>query len=162
MVKGCVVSLLQDAYVKRTRVAAISYGGAHARVVLPFTASAEMAAKRIDEMLGGGSTPLLQALELAVPLLEALEGQDREIVVLSDGRYDRPAHTSAERQIRSFAAYCGRNKISVLLVDSGAGTRTARKRAARLAQMLHAKFRTLDSLRADELREALDSSVLKK
>ncbi len=72
MVKGCVCSLLEDAYVKRTRVAVISYGGGGACLDLPFTSSQELAASRISAMKGGGSTPLIPALAIASGLIEEL------------------------------------------------------------------------------------------
>lgn len=157
MVKGCVVSLLKDAYVHRTRVSVISYGGEDAHVVLPFTSSVEMAAAAIDAMPGGGRTPLLEALDLAAPLLEAEAGGALEVVVLSDGRYHRPVGVAAETRIRQFGTFCAIREIPIHLIDVGPGTRTARKRAVRLALMLRADYRRLDDMRADALVEAVES-----
>lgn len=155
MVKGCVISLLGDAYVSRTRVAIVGFGGLKARLVLPFTSSAEMAARHIDDMKGGGGTPLLDAIRIATPLIESMEAEPAEVVLLSDGGYDRPRKASPERVIRSFAAFCKKRNVPIYLVDSGSGTRTAQKRAERLAAMLHARYRQLDDMRAESLEQAI-------
>ena len=151
MVKGCVVSLLEDAYRARTRVAVVGFGGAKARLVLPFTQSPELAAQRIGSMKGGGTTPLVQALAIAAPLLESVEGQPVSVIVLSDGRYDRRPGVASERLIRDFGAFCHRHGVQLLLVDSGHGGKTARTRATRLARLLHAEYRQLESMRAEDL-----------
>ena len=149
LVKGYVVSQLQDAYVKRTRVAIVSYGGTRARLLLPFTSSAEMAARRIDHMKGGGGTPLIGALAIATRLVERLDGEPVELVLISDGRYNRGGRTSAVRQIKAFGYYCKCREIPVHLVDASTGTKTALKRTAYLAGLLQADRWTLEELRID-------------
>ena len=147
-VKGCVSSLLEDAYVTRARVALVSYGGVRARLVLPFTSSAELAVQRIDGMRGGGSTPLIGALALAARLIAGLEDESAEVVLLSDGRYDRGGgNTQASRRLRAFGAFCKRNHTAIHLVDASSGKKTARRRTELLANLLQADFRTLDDLR---------------
>ncbi len=149
LVKGCVVSLLEDAYVNRTRVAIIGFGGVKARMILPFTTSAEMAAARIDAAKGGGATPLLDALALAMPLLEGVSDEPAEVVLMSDGGFNRPRGVSAEKILKGFAEFCKKRSIPIYFIDSGAGRRTAQRRAQHLAAMLHADYRPLSDLRAD-------------
>ncbi len=155
MVKGCITSLLQDAYQKRTRVALVSYGGTNARLILPFTSSVEMAAKRVEEMRGGGPTPLIEALSIASALMEGVEGEPVSVILLSDGRYNRRSGVPSERLLREFGEYCAKRGAKVLLVDAGHGNKTARTRAMRLAHQLHAQYRQLSDLRADELVQAV-------
>ena len=155
MVKGCVVSLLEDAYQKRTRVAVVSYGGAKARLALPFTTSSELAAKRVEGLLGGGGTPLLGALAIASSLIEPLKGEPASIILLSDGRYERNRAIPTERRLREFGAYCRAHGIRICLIDAGGKGRTGRKRAMLLASMLHAEYKRLDDMRADSLAEAV-------
>ena len=145
-VKGCVISLLQDAYVRRTRVAIVGFGGARARLVLPFTSSPEMAARRIGIMKGGGGTPLVDALGIAAGLIDQLDGEPAEVVLLSDGRYNR-GDASAERRLRAFGAFCKRNRVPVHLIDVGTGKKTSSRRVALLASKIKADLRTLDDLR---------------
>ena len=145
-VKGCVVSLLEDAYVKRTRAAVIAFGGGGARLVCPFTSSAELAASKIRVMPGGGSTPLVPALGIAASLLDRMEGEAVRILLLSDGRYDRTKAGGESARIREFGALCARRKIPVTLIGSGSGNRTAVKRMLLLSGWLGAKYRPLRAL----------------
>jgi magnesium chelatase subunit D len=57
-VKGAVLSLLADAYQRRDKVGLVSFRGEGARVLLPPTASVELAAPRLEELPTGGRTPL--------------------------------------------------------------------------------------------------------
>ena len=147
MVKGCVISLLEGSYAKRVRVAVISYGGGSARVELPFTSSAELAAKRIESLKGGGSTPLVPALALAGSLLDRMREEDLSVYLLSDGRYNR-SHTGREnRQVREFGDFCRSRSIPLTLIDAGPDSKTARERTALFAARLHAKHLRLADLR---------------
>lgn len=149
LVKGCVVSLLSDAYVTRTRVAIIGYGGMRAHLMLPFTSSAELAAQRIDEAKGGGSTPLLDALSLAMRVIDSMKGEPVEVVLLSDGGFDRSRYVRPGSVVRGFGEFCDKRGVSIFFVDSGNGGRTAQQRAKRLAHTIGTDYHRLDDLRAD-------------
>lgn len=56
--KAAVIGLLQDAYVKRDRVAVITFSGNNARVIVPATSSIERAQRLLTTMAVGGQTPL--------------------------------------------------------------------------------------------------------
>lgn len=153
LVKGCVVSLLSDAYVTRTRIAIIGFGGARAHLILPFTSSAELAAERIDTEKGGGPTPLLDAFAMAVRLIDNMQGESAEIVLLSDGGYNRTRADRPSSTIRGFGEFCKKQNVPIYFVDSGNGNRTAERRAKQLAKSLHADYRKLDDMRVDEFAE---------
>ena len=159
LVKGCAISLLSDAYVTRTRVAIIGFGGMRAQLILPFTSSAEMAAARIDAVKGGGSTPLFDAFRLAVRLIDDMQGEGAEVVLMSDGGYDRSRVLQPAKVIRGFGEYCKKRGVPIYFVDSGSGKRTGEQRARRLARTLHADYRKLDDMRADELARSLAPGV---
>lgn len=148
-VKGCVISLLESAYAKRVRVAVISYGGSKARLELPFTSSAELAADRISNLKGGGPTPIVLALGVASNLIDRMHDEDLSIYLLSDGRYDRHTTGRENWQIREFGDFCLSRKIPVTLIDAGTGRKTARKRSELLASMLHASYMHLEDLRME-------------
>ncbi len=152
-VKGCVISLLQNSYTKRVRVAVVSYGGGRARLDLPFTSSAELAAKCIEGLKGGGSTPLIPALGLAGNLLDRLTGEDCSVYLLSDCRYDRSRNGSEIRRIRAFGTFCRSREIPITLIDCSHEGRTARRRAELFASQLGARRFPLEELRVELFTE---------
>lgn len=89
-VKGAVLSLLADAYQRRDKVGLVSFRGEGARVLLPPTASVELAAPRLEELPTGGRTPLAAGLLMAAEVLAREKLRDRErrplLVLLTDGR----------------------------------------------------------------------------
>ncbi len=148
-VKGCVISLLEGSYAKRVRVAVISYGGGGARLELPFTASAELAAGRIGTLRGGGSTPLVEALGVAGSLLERMAGENLSVWLFSDCRYNRSGSGRENLQVREFGAFCRARGIPITLIDASLPGKTARGRAALFAAELQARHERLEDLRAE-------------
>ena len=149
IVKGCMISLLEDSYAKRVRIAVISYGGGGARLELPFTSSAELAAKRIGTLRGGGSTPLVEALGIAGGLLERMAGENLSVWLFSDGKYNRGATGRESLQVREFGAFCKARGIPLTLIDAAPDSKTARERAALFAAELRARPVRLEDLRAE-------------
>ena len=156
VVKGCLISLLEDSYAKRVRIAVISYGGGGARLELPFTSSAELAAKRIGTLRGGGPTPLVEALGIASGLLERMSDENLSVWLFSDCRYNRGTTGREDLQVREFGAFCKARGIPVTLIDAAPSGKTARERAALFAAQLQARRERLEDLRAESfLPEAL-------
>lgn len=148
-VKGCVISLLESSYAKRVRVGIISFGGLKARLALPFTTSAELAASQIDSLKGGGTTPLIEALGIAGNLIADMREEDLSIYLLSDGRYNRTVSGREDWQIRAFGDFCKTREIPVTLIDAGSGKKTSKSRSERMAAMLHAAYQPLEELRLE-------------
>ncbi len=63
--KGAIMSLLVDAYQRRDRVGLVVFQKEEARLVLPFTASVELAQRALRHLPVGGKTPLPAGLMLA-------------------------------------------------------------------------------------------------
>jgi len=63
--KGAIMSLLVDAYQKRDRVGLVTFQKEESRLVLPFTASVELAQAALRHLPVGGKTPLSAGLMLA-------------------------------------------------------------------------------------------------
>lgn len=120
-VKGAVLSLLRDAYRRRDRVAVVTFGGRGARVALPPTSSAELAARLLAEMPVGGRTPLAEGLEETRRILEMSAGRDPDtrplVVLLTDGR----ANTGGSDPLASAlsaAAQLARRNVRAVVVDT--------------------------------------------
>jgi magnesium chelatase subunit D len=147
-VKGAVLSLLADAYQRRDKVGLVSFRGAGAQVLLPPTASVELAASRLEELPTGGRTPLAAGLEKAAEILQRERLRDRErrplLVLLTDGRATTgPDPLAAAAGLRSF-------RIASIVVDTEEGY-VRLGMAAEISDSLGAQFLRLEDLRADSL-----------
>jgi magnesium chelatase subunit D len=104
-VKGAVHSLLLDAYRRRDRLALVAFRGHDAEVVVPPTASPELADRRLADLRTGGRTPLAAGLRRAAAVVaaEARREPDRRplVITLTDGRAN--AGPDAREQARRAA-----------------------------------------------------------
>ena len=155
-VGGAALSLLRDAYQRRDKVAVITFRGGGARLLLPPTTSAHIAARRLTRFDTGGTTPLAEGLLAARDLVARERTRDRArrplVVVLTDGRATagpdplRRSHIAAARLVAEGAA--------AVVVDC----ETSYVRlglAAELAAQLRAPVLRLEQLRADALAHAV-------
>src|SRR5690606_12913036 len=65
---GAVLGLLSDAYLRRDRISLVTFRGDTAEVVLPPTASIELARTRLAELPTGGVTPLGEGISAGLSL----------------------------------------------------------------------------------------------
>lgn len=88
--KGAVELLLAESYVRRDRVALISFRGTKAELILPPTRSLARARRTLAGLPGGGGTPLAAAIaegeRLARQVARERNGGATLFVVLSDAR----------------------------------------------------------------------------
>jgi magnesium chelatase subunit D len=118
---GAALGLLADAYRRRHRVALVAFRGMGADVVLPPTASVELARARLADLPTGGATPLAEGLEAAVGvgLAARREGDEADIIVLTDGR--ATAGESALDRALAEARRAGEEGLPVLVLDAEEG-----------------------------------------
>ena len=88
--KGAILSLLQDAYVRRDRVAVVIFKNRTAEVVLRPTSSVSLARRRLERLSVGGTTPLTHGLMAGYKVVKTELMRDPTIrpllVLISDGR----------------------------------------------------------------------------
>src|SRR5207249_10255986 len=88
--KGAILSLLQDAYVRRDRVAVVIFKNRTAEVVLRPTSSVSLARRRLEKLSVGGTTPLTHGLMAGYKVVKTELLRDQTIrpllVLISDGR----------------------------------------------------------------------------
>ena len=152
-VKGAVLSLLNDAYQRRDKVAMISFRGEDARILLPPTSSVELAASRLRDLPTGGRTPLAAGLERAAGVLERENLRDRErrplLVLLTDGRTTAgPDPLEAAAKLRALHA-------TSFVVDTEEGY-VRLGMAGELAAAMGARCLRLEELRADSLVDLIE------
>jgi magnesium chelatase subunit D len=117
------LSLLNDAYRRRDRVALLTFRGTGATVVVPPTGSAERAARRLRDLPVGGRTPLAAGLEAVRQLVRREGWRDparRPILVLiTDGR--ATGDGDAVAQANRAAAALARTALTSIVVDAEEG-----------------------------------------
>ncbi len=88
--KGAILSLLEDAYVRRDKVAVVVFKNRSAEIVLQPTSSTSMAQRRLEKMSVGGTTPLTHGLMTGYKVIKGELLRDSTIrpllVLISDGR----------------------------------------------------------------------------
>ena len=152
-VKGAILSLLNDAYQRRDKVALVSFRGETAQILLPPTSSVELASSRLQGLPTGGRTPLAAGIEKAAEVLKREYLRDGErrplLVLLTDGRATAGSDpmVSAAR-LRSLG-------VTSFLVDTEEGY-VRLGMAGELAWAMGALCLRLEELRADSLVDLVE------
>ena len=161
--KGAVESLLADCYVRRDRVALITFRSQSADLVLPPTRSLVAAKKRLARMPGGGGTPMALGLDAGLELAQSLEkrGDHAQLVLITDGRANvtRAGEGNPERateEALNAARAIAESRLDVLLIDASPRPRPA---ARELASALNADYLPLPYAEAAGVSRAVRNTL---
>ncbi|MDQ6692456.1 MAG: magnesium chelatase subunit D family protein [Candidatus Dormibacteraeota bacterium] len=121
--KGAILSLLQDAYVRRDRVAVVIFKNRSAEVVLRPTSSVSLARRRLERMSVGGTTPLTHGLLAGLKVIKTEVLRDPTVrplmVLISDGRGNISMFKEEPLiEAQKVAAMIQAEKIDCLVIDS--------------------------------------------
>jgi magnesium chelatase subunit D len=121
--KGAILSLLQDAYVRRDRVAVVVFKNRAAEVVLRPTSSVSLAQRRLERMSVGGTTPLTHGLMAGYKVIKTEHTRDPSVrslmVLISDGRGNISMFKEEPLvEAQKVAALINAEKIEALVIDS--------------------------------------------
>ena len=121
--KGAILSLLQDAYVRRDRVAVIIFKNRTAEVVLRPTSSVSLARRRLERLSVGGTTPLTHGLMAGYKVVKTELLRDPSIrpllVLISDGRGNISMFKEEPLvEAQKVAALIESEDIDALVIDS--------------------------------------------
>lgn len=157
--KGAVELLLGQAYSKRAEVALIAFRGAGAELLLPPTRSLTRARRLLEELPGGGATPLAAGIEAARALAAQARGRGRTpfLVLLTDGRANlaadgTPGRARAEADAEAAARRLAAEGVGGTVIDIGV---RAQPESARLAGAMGAVWLHLPRADAAALHAAL-------
>jgi magnesium chelatase subunit D len=157
-VSGATLSLLRDAYQRRDKVAVITFRQQGARLLLPPTSSAHIAARRLARFDTGGKTPLAEGLLAARELIVRERARDRArrplVVVLTDGRATAGPDPLGRSRIAS-ARLLAEGAAAVVVDCETSYVRLGL--ANELARQLGAPAVRLEQLHADHLTRAVRS-----
>jgi magnesium chelatase subunit D len=121
--KGAILSLLQDAYVRRDRVAVVVFKNRSAEVVLRPTSSVSLAQRRLERLSVGGTTPLTHGLMAGYTVVKTELSRDPStrplLVLISDGRGNISMFKEEPLvEAQKVAALINSEKIEALVIDS--------------------------------------------
>jgi magnesium chelatase subunit D len=162
-VKGAVELLLADAYVRRDKVALISFRGEEADLLLPPTGSLTRAKRCLAALPGGGPTPLAAGIEATVALAGSIQrtGRAPMVTLLTDGRANIARDGShgrphAEAEALDSARLLRTLDVATLVVDTSPRPNPF---ARRLADVMHARYLPLPYVDPSVLSRAVRSTA---
>lgn len=160
MVKGAILSLLQEAYQKRDCVGLIAFRRDRAETLLPMTRSVELAEKQLRELPTGGRTPLAEGLAHAMQMLHELErrgGGKNVLVLVTDGRANtKEGDAGVQRALQAAEEVAGTQALSLVLDTERAVPRVGI--APELARRMDARYYTLEQLSTEGVLEIVRAS----
>lgn len=163
-VKGAVMSMLKDSYVRRDRIGLMMFRRDSAEVILPPTRSVEYSFKMLEDLPTGGRTPLSQALvkvsDYMGSYVRSHKGERCHVVLITDGHANVPLSDGmdATEEARRLASDIHVPDLGWVVIDASARY-SIMDEAERLAAELGAVYLRLESLDADRLAENVRSVV---
>ncbi|WP_420154695.1 magnesium chelatase subunit D family protein [Siphonobacter sp.] len=156
-VKGSVLSLLTDAYQRRDTVAVIAFRGVEAQLLLEPTQSVERAEVALRTLPTGGRTPLPQALQLALDVLEQ-QPENPLLIILSDGKANVPLPGGGDAWQQTLELATRLRTIPALVLDTDTAY-VRLGRASELAQTLGAECVSLEDFSAETLTRTVSGLI---
>ena len=163
-VKGAVMSMLKDSYVRRDRIGLMMFRRDSAELVLPPTRSVEYSFKLLEDLPTGGRTPLSQALAKVSDYMGSYarshKGERCHVVLITDGHANVPLSNGANatEEARRLASDIHVPDLGWVVIDASARY-SIMDEAERLAAELGAVYLRLESLDADRLAENVRSVI---
>jgi len=163
-VKGAVLSMLRDSYVKRDRIGMMAFRRDSAELVLPPTRSVEYSYKKLEEMPTGGKTPLAEALvtvnDYMTSYSRAHVGEMCYIVLITDGRANVALNEGANpnEEVLKMAEDMAIPQVKWVVIDASSGF-IRFDNAEKLAEALQGTYFRLDDLNADRLAESVRAVI---
>ncbi|WP_201798847.1 AAA family ATPase [Methanomassiliicoccus luminyensis] len=163
-VKGAILSMLRESYVKRDRVGMMAFRRGSAELILPPTKSVEYSYRKLEELPTGGKTPLGEAMVSARTFMTSYTrchpGERCFIVLVTDGRANVPLKEGADanEEVLALADDLIMPSVRWIVVDASAGY-PHYDNAAMLAHKLCAEYFRLEDLNADRLASSVKAVI---
>jgi len=153
--KGAVLSLLKDAYVKRDKIAMVTFRGAEAQVVLPPTRSAERGYRLLQQVQTGGKTPLNAGITKALAVIQSQLRQQPELmpmmIVITDGKGNVSIDSSKKpmQELLEIGQKVSKiPQIETMIIDIERGGLMRFGIAQKLAEAMGGKYCKLDQIKS--------------
>lgn len=159
-VKGAIMSMLRDSYVRRDRIGLMAFRRDSAEVILPPTKSVEYSYKMLEDLPTGGKTPLAEAIISVEDYMNSYSrchlGERCYIILVTDGRANVPLvpGTDANEEVQKLAEKISIPNVKWIVVDAGSGFPRF-DNAEKLAMKLCARYFKLEDLDADRFADGV-------
>ena len=161
--KGAVESVLAECYVRRDKVALVSFRSKTADVLLPPTRSLERAKRALSGMPGGGGTPLASALDqvFALALQVKRGGGTPTIIMLTDGRANvtrdgEGNKVKALEETMASARLLAAEGIDAMVIDVSP---EPKHHARALADAMHARYLPMPRAGAHDIARPVNQAL---
>ncbi len=157
-VKGAILSMLKESYVKRDRIGMMAFRRNSAELILPPTRSVEYGYKMLEDLPTGGKTPLGAALlktnEYMTTYSRSHPGERCYVIMLTDGRANVSLqdNLNANDEAQTIAENVSIPGVRWIVVDTCVGYPYF-DNAHKLAQRLSATYFRLEDLNAESLSQ---------
>jgi magnesium chelatase subunit D len=146
--KAAILELLVDAYQRRDRVGMISFRGDRADVILPPTASVELAQIKMRGLPTGGATPLAAGLERSLEVIETEKSRNPDsinwLVLVTDGRANVGLNGGlGSEDARVMASRLRAEDLHTVVIDTAGGNASGARELARAADAEYIRLNTL-------------------
>lgn len=126
LVKGTILSLLNEAYQKRDSIGMIAFRKESAEVLLNITRSVDLAQKCLKRLKTGGKSPLASGLYKAYEILKAQKIRNPQslqyLIIVTDGKANVPLFTSdAVEDALNVGEKIRNESIKSLILDTESG-----------------------------------------
>ena len=161
--KGAVETILAECYVRRDRVALVSFRSKKAEVLLPPTRSLERAKRALAGLPGGGGTPLASGLDEAFALAVQVRraGGNPIVILLTDGRGNvtrdgEGNRVKATEETLSAAKLFASEGFDAMLIDVSP---EPQKTARALAAAMHATYLPMPRASASDIARPISRAL---
>ena len=162
--KGAILSLLKDSYVKRDKIALVSFRKDKGEVVLPPTTSVERGYKLLETMETGGKTPLNSGISKGYEIIKRELRKNPNIlpmmIIISDGKgnVSLDKNSKPKEELMQIAkSVKEQKKINSMVIDIEKKGLMSFGIAKELAKNLDAQYIKIDDLKSELIVNSINN-----
>lgn len=165
--KGAIISLLKDAYVKRDKIAMVSFRGQNASVLLPPTGSVQRGYKLLQTMETGGKTPLNDGISKGLKIIKSEQKKNPLImpmmIIISDCRGNIAINEKNKPKQELMEIGEGISKmtsINTMVIDIEKSGMMSMGIAKELARVMGSQYYKIDTLKSDSILKVVKENII--
>ena len=161
--KGAILSLLKDSYVKRDKIALVTFRKDKGEVILPPTTSVERGYKLLEVMETGGKTPLNSGIYKGYEVIKKELIKNPNIIpmmiIISDGKgnVSLDKNIKPKEELMHIAKLIKEEKINTMVIDIEKNGIMRFGIAKELAKNLGAKYIKINDLKCESIVNSINN-----